>query len=382
MSTNTVIILGAGWAGLPLAHKLLKHTLPKLPSLKVVLVTPNSHFFWNVAATRGLIPGEIPDDQLFLPIAPAFDQYPAGSFELVLGAAEAVEEKQSTVTVRKSDGSLESLPYGQLVVATGSRVRGNLPLKPVGTHDETLTAWHELQAKVGDAKSIVVSGGGATGVEVAGELAARYGAAKDITLIMADDLPVKGAMPSVRATVDSDLQKLGVKMVRRGRATAVKHDGNKQVITTSDGTALRADVYLPLHGITLNTHFLPPHMLEAEGDGSIKLDPSLRVAGTANIWAIGDVGNVESKQLTVTDGQIIHLASALDAVLTKSQAPSPYSPAGKTMIFLSLGRRHATGQVGNWKLFGFMVSWVKGRRLFVDTAQGYVGGKHLRHAAM
>ena len=72
---KTVVILGAGWAGLPLAHKLLKYTLPKLEAkdgLKVILVSPNSHFYWNIAAVRGVIPGAIPDEQLFLPIEPGF----------------------------------------------------------------------------------------------------------------------------------------------------------------------------------------------------------------------------------------------------------------------------------------------------------------------
>lgn len=83
---ENIVILGAGWTGLPLAHKLLKYTLPKKP-IRIILVTPNTHFFWNVAATRGLIPGEFTEDQLFLPIAPGFAKYPSPSFELVLGTA-------------------------------------------------------------------------------------------------------------------------------------------------------------------------------------------------------------------------------------------------------------------------------------------------------
>jgi hypothetical protein len=52
------------------------------------------------------------------------------------------------------------------------------------------------------------------------------------------------------------------------------------------------------------------------------------------------------------------------------------------MVFISMGKKYATGQIGEWKLFGWMVSWVKGRSLFVDTAKGYVDGKQLRHASM
>ena len=69
---KTVVILGAGWVGLPLAHKLLKYTIPKAKAgLKVIIVSPDSHFYWNIVAVRGVIPGAITDEQLFLPLSQA-----------------------------------------------------------------------------------------------------------------------------------------------------------------------------------------------------------------------------------------------------------------------------------------------------------------------
>ncbi|KAJ3527927.1 hypothetical protein NM208_g10464 [Fusarium decemcellulare] len=379
---KTVVILGAGWAGLPTAHKLLKHTLPKVSGLKVILVSPNSHFFWNIAATRGIIPDAIPDEQLFLPIKPGFDQYPSQSFEFVLGTANRVDTASNSVQVASKDGIQRQIPYNQLVIATGSRIASNLPLKPIGSHEDNLAALKQLQSRVGDAKSIVVAGAGATGVEVAGELAARYGQSKEITLVISGSQPLEGALDSVRASVNKDLKSLGVNLVYQARVTEVKENAGtgKTEVTLSNGRTLTADLYLPLHGIKVNTSFLPAEFLDSTG--SIKLDDKMRVTGTENIWGIGDVGNIDPKQLTITDNQIIHLAVALDATLTGQKTVKPYEPASKTMIFVSLGKKHATGQIGNWKLFSFLVSYVKGRKLMTDTAEGYVGGKHLRHAAM
>lgn len=135
-----------------------------------------------------------------------------------------------------------------------------------------------------------------------------------------------------------------------------------------------------MYGISLNNSFIPKSFLDP--DGNVLQDETMKVRGSTNIWAIGDIGSLEPKQLTVTDNQIIHLASALDAVLTGNGTVKPYQPVGKTLLFLSLGRKYGTGQVGNWRLWGFLVAYVKGRKLFVETAEGYVGGKHLRHAAM
>ncbi|TVY66028.1 Oxidoreductase ptaL [Fusarium oxysporum f. sp. cubense] len=380
--TKTVVILGAGWAGLPLAHKLLKHTLPKVPDLKVILASPNSHFFWNVAATRGIIPDAIPDEQLFLPIKPGFNQYPSENFEFLLGKADGVDAESSTVHVISNENTRREITYDELVIATGSRLASDLPLKPVGTHQETISAWKQLQSEVGDSKSIVIAGGGATGTEVAGELAARYGSSKSITLVISGEQLLEGALGSVRASISRDLKTLGVRLIYNARVTEAKKSERDQgaEVHLSNGSTLTTDLYLPLHGIKLNTSFVPPSLLDS--GGNIKLDEKMRVAGTKNIWGIGDVGNIDPKQLTITDNQIIHLATALDATLTGKGDIKPYQPANKKMIFVSLGKKYATGQIGNWKLFSFMVSYVKGRKLFVDTAEGYVGGKHLRHAAI
>ncbi|CAF9912497.1 hypothetical protein IMSHALPRED_000330 [Imshaugia aleurites] len=388
---KAVVILGAGWAGLPLAHKLLKYTLPKTrDGLKVFLVSPNSHFYWNVAAVRGVIPDAISDEQLFFPIEPGFAQYCAENFEFVLGKAERLDLENNTVEVAKNDGSQRSLSYDQLVIATGSQTRGNLPFKTVGTYEETLAALHSLQKQIDIAKSIVVAGGGPTGVETAGELAAAYRGDKDITLVIGGDHALQAAhvLPSVSQAVERDLQKLAVKLVRNTQVKGVhtkakgEEDAAAQTtLTLSNGSILVADLYLPLFGVQLNMDFVPRSLHDSAGN--LSLDKTMRVVGTKNVWGIGDVGNIEAKQLTVTDAQIIHLSAALDFVLTGDGGQvKEYKPSGKKMIFITMGKKYATGQIGGWKLWGWITSYVKGRLLFVDTAQGYVGGKHLRHASM
>ena len=381
---KTVVIVGAGWAGLPLAHKLLKYTVPKAPNLKVILVSQSTHFFWNVAATRGIMPGEIPTQDLFIPIEPAFRKYNAKNFEFVVGTAEGIEDTDNAIIVAAStpDGARRRIQFDHLVVATGSKLASNLPLKLQGSYDETIASWNEIQDQIKKSKTIAISGGGPTGIEVAGELAAKYRGEKTITLIMSHEKPIPEASPSVRATAKGDLRTLGVRIVAETKALGAISDPDtgKTTIQTSNGTTITTEVYLPLHGVTVNTSWLPSSLLDTSGN--LNLGSDMRASGTTNIWGIGDVGNLEPKQLTVTDNQIIYLASALDAVLTGNKEVESYKPANKTMLFVSLGRKHATGQIGNWRLLGFMVNYVKGRRLFVDTAKGYVNGEYLRHAKM
>ncbi|KAK9327507.1 hypothetical protein V1520DRAFT_314929 [Lipomyces starkeyi] len=151
--------------------------------------------------------------------------------------------------------------------------------------------------------------------------------------------------------------------------------------TLSNGSTLVADLYLPLFGVQVNSSFVSASLLDSAGN--LVLDKTMRVVGTKNIWGIGDVRKLDAKQVTVTDTQIIHLSAALDSVLTgEGGQVKEYKKMRKTMIFITMGKKYATGQVGGWKLWGPMVSYVKRRMLFVDTAQGYVGGKQLRHAPM
>ncbi|MCJ1484658.1 hypothetical protein MMC06_004831 [Schaereria dolodes] len=388
---KTVVILGAGWVGLPLAHKLLKYTLPKAKDgLKVFLVSPNSHFYWNVAAVRGVIPGAIPDKQLFLPIEPGFAQYSAETFEFVLGKVERLDQERNSIEVVKNNNTQYSLTYDHLVIATGSQLHSNLPFKPVGTYEESLSALHSLQKQIDVAKSIVVAGAGPTGVETAGELAAAYNGKKEITLIISGEhvLQASHVMPSVSRVVERDLQNLGVKLVRntkvedvRATAKGEKTVATQTTLTLSSGSTIITDLYLPLFGVQVNTSFVPASLLDSAGN--LVLERTMRVAGTKNIWGIGDVGNLEAKQITVTDAQIIHLSAVLDSVLTGAGGQiKEYKPSSKSMIFITMGKNYATGQISNWKLWGWIVSYVKGRMLFVDTAESYVNGKQLRHASM
>jgi apoptosis-inducing factor 2 len=385
---KTVVILGAGWAGLPLAHKLLKYTLPKVEDLKVILVSPNTHFYWNLAAVRGVIPGAFTDDQLFLPIQPGFARYPDANFQFILGKASDIYPDNNTVEITQNNGNISSLSYNQLVIATGSKILSDLPFKLVGTQEETLKALHALQQQIAAAKSIVIAGAGPTGVETAGEIAAHYGAKKEITLIFGGEhaLQASKVLPSVSQTVEKDLQKLGVKLIRNAKVdnsqANTKVNGgvaSQTTIRLSNGNSIVADLYLPLFGVKLNTTFIPAKFLDSTG--SIILDNMMRVKGTNNIWGIGDVGNLEPKQVTVIDAMIIHLSSALHAALGGKAELKEYK-LGKPMIFITMGKKYAIGQIGGFKLWGLIVAHVKGRNIFVDTAKKYVDGQALRHAAM
>ncbi|OHE91844.1 hypothetical protein CORC01_12852 [Colletotrichum orchidophilum] len=375
-----VVILGAGYAGIGVAHKLLKYTQPKVKDLKVILVSPSTHLYWNLAAVRGLIPGEFSDDTLFHKIKPGFEKYPRDAFEFVQGKATTFDPTTNTVQVETKEG-LRSLEYAQLIIATGSSLASGVPFKTVGTHEETLTAWHNLQSEVKAAKSIVISGAGTTGVETAGELGHAYGSTKQITLIVGGDAPLPGLLPQLGKAAAKSLQQLKVKLVTNARVTEADTSGASKTIKLSNGETLTADLYLPLFGVRPNSSFIPEHLLDAQGN--LKLKHDLRVEGLTNVWGVGDVGNLETKQLMRAEGQALHLSDNLDAVLTGNETKvKDLKLTLKPQVFVTIGKKKGTGQFNTMKLPGFIVSAAKAKTFFSEKAPGLVQGKNMARASI
>jgi NADH dehydrogenase FAD-containing subunit len=178
---KNIVILGGSYAGISTAHRLLKHA-PKTTPFKITLVSPNTHFYWNLASARAVIPGQFSDDELFRPIAPGFSQYPSSRFEFILGSADQIDVEKKKLSISVSSGITE-LSYDFLILATGSHATDGVPFKGLGSTEATKDYLHDFQQKVQKSKRIVVAGAGITGVEVAGELAFEYGKEKEIILV-------------------------------------------------------------------------------------------------------------------------------------------------------------------------------------------------------
>ncbi|KAI9164155.1 putative amid-like mitochondrial oxidoreductase protein [Paramyrothecium foliicola] len=369
---KNIVVLGGGFAGLSLAHKLLKEIIPKVKDAKLILVSLSTHLYWNMAAVRAVLPDEIPEDKLFRPIKDGFANYPSSQFELVFGEAKTVDIDQSTVLVRV-DGDDRIIPYEQLILATGSSVSSGLPLKHIGSTEETKAALRQLQSNIKAAKSIVVAGGGVTGAETVGEIAHAYGGKKNITFIIKDDQPLPGLLPSVGKAAVNGLTSMNTKIIRNATVVEVKDLGSSKSIHLSNGDTISADVYLPLFGVRANTSYIPVGLLGKNGD--VQLDPTLRVTGTTNVWALGDVANVEIKQAMKINNQVPHLVKNLDAVLSgRADGLLDYKPSPKVMVFVTMGKKKGTGQMGGFKAFSWLVSTVKGPTLFIDKAQPLING--------
>lgn len=379
--SHTVVVLGASLAGTPLAHWLMKHAAPSNKKLKVVLVSPNTDFYWNLASVRGILPDQVPDDKLFFPIAPTFQSYPAKDrFEFIVGKAEALDPTARTVKVSAEGGERE-LTYDTLIIATGAAFRGELPFKNLATTDATKASLHAMQAAIKAAKSVVVAGAGHTGSEIAGELGETYAAngVKEITVIAESSLPLATpATPSVRQALAASLKNMKIKVITSARVTSVTDgaEGKGKVleVTKEDGTkeTINTDVYIPAFGVVPNSQFAPKDMLDSSG--YFKQTNELKVEGYDNIFVVGDAGNLQPATAKTVEEQITHMSKALPAHLAGQKLP-PYKVDTKVMFAVSLGRGGGIGQLGSFKLFSMVVKYAKARHLGTDYAGEFAAGK-------
>jgi NADH dehydrogenase FAD-containing subunit len=121
------------------------------------------------------------------------------------------------------------------------------------------------------------------------------------------------------------LQSLGVTI--RYHTTVVNTsslpDGTEQTLHFSNGETLITNMYIPAFGLLPNSAFVPSKYLNT--DGFVTLDPYLKLKGTTNAWALGDVCDVEGMQALSCDRQSVYVAKSVVALLSGKNT-MPYKP--------------------------------------------------------
>ncbi|KAK2044433.1 FAD/NAD(P)-binding domain-containing protein [Colletotrichum somersetense] len=366
---KTVVILGAAFGGLGVAHRLLKYTRQTEEDIRVILVSKTTHFYWNLASVRGVVPGVLQDEQLFQPIESGFASYPKESFEFVLGTATGLDVRRKAALVSTPSGP-RSLPYDYLVLATGARCASpDVPWKSANSHEETVDLLHETAEKVREAKHIVLAGAGPTGVECAAEIRFEY-KDKDVVLLSAHEEILAG--DTIAKGVESEIVRLGVQVKKNARVKSSRPlpDGRTEV-TLANGEVIRTDLYLPTMGLVPNTEYLDASLLDKRN--YVNVDECLRVKGADNVWACGDIIASSRAGFFLTDKQAAGVVKNIElAIKGKDQLAVKGLPIDVFMC--STGRNRGAGRIGWVKVPSLFVWSVKGKTLGVHSTQKYING--------
>ncbi|KAH8589385.1 hypothetical protein B0O99DRAFT_655527 [Bisporella sp. PMI_857] len=365
-----IVIVGGSYIGVGIAHRILK-VKEKLEPFKITLVSRDTDLYWNMAAPRGLVPGQIATDKIFHPIAPGFAKFKKEQFEFVVASATAIDFDAKKLTV-SGDGGERAIDYDYVILATGSYAKEDTPFKSVGSTEATKKVYHEFQEKVKKAKHIVVAGAGVTGCEFAGELAYNYGNEKKVVLIASGPTVLDGTPESMQNLATKELLKLKIDVQVSARVRSQTPTADDRIeLTLSNGEKLITDLYVPTFGVTPNSSYVPSKYLNE--NGYIICEPELlKVKGAKDAYAAGDVSDVEWPQFITGDKQAAHLAKNFTQILS-GKPQIPYKVATSRFMGVSIGKKAGTAHFGTYKVPSFIVVWAR-KNLFIDNAIPTVTG--------
>ncbi|OMP03813.1 FAD-dependent pyridine nucleotide-disulfide oxidoreductase [Corchorus olitorius] len=346
-----VVIVGGGIAGSLLAKSVQFNA-------DVTLIDPKEYLEITWANLRNMV-------------EPSFAERSVINHRDYLTNGRVVTSAAINITeteVLTTEGRL--IGYDYLVIATGH-------YDPVPkTKEERLDQYQAENQKIQSANSILIVGGGPTGVELAGEIATDF-PEKKITLVHKGPrlLEFIGLKAGDKALCWLKSRNVEVKLEQEVDLKSIP-DGT-EVYQTSMGETIEADCRYLCAGKPLATSWLSETILKDNLDkrGRLMVDEYLRVKGHKNIFAIGDITDVpELKQGYLAHKHALVVAKNLKVLMSggKESKMSTYEP-GSAIAMVSLGRKDAIAQFPFTTIGGCVPGYIKSRDLFIGRTRKQMG---------
>ena len=370
---NSVIVVGAGFAGLNAAK-----TLANKDGVQVVLVDHRNHHLFQPllyqVATAGLNPSEIA-----VPIRVQFRNAP--NVEVRLGRIEGIDLARRTAA-----GEGRELSYDYLILACGSRHSyfGHPEWEEFAPGLKTLEQATEMRRRMLVAferaesepdpetqrayLTFVVVGGGPTGVELAGAIAdiSRTAMRGDFRRIdpSKSHIVLVEAAPRVLTTFSEelserarrDLVELGVEVRTNAKVDAIDGEG-----VTIGSQRLAARTVFWAAGVQAERLTIVPAPA-ADRASRIKVNNDLSIPGYPGVFVVGDMASLEIAPGAflpgVAQGAIqsgVHAARMILRDLTgETREPFVYHDKGS---MATIGKSRAVAQIGRVTLTG-RIAWL------------------------
>jgi NADH:quinone reductase (non-electrogenic) len=403
-----VVIVGGGFGGLAAAHELRR------ANAEVTLVDRKNHqlfqpLLYQVAA-GGLAEGDCASS-----IRAQLRRQ--ANATVVMAEVTAVDVEARQVTLDRG----EQLDYDSLIVACGAETSyfGHDEWRDVSCDLKTLAdavdlrnrifgAFEEAERAADPASrdkwlTFAVVGGGATGVEVAGQLAilSRHAmkrhfrridpSAVRVILLDAGDRVVPAFSEKLSAKAARALSSLGVTVRESSRVTSIEADG---VTFEGAGGEEQVDAKTVIWAAGVHAAGLTEVLARATASttdrgGRIEVNPDLTVPGHPEISAIGDMASLAGRDgrplpglATVAIQQARHAARGIRAGGAGASTPFHYLDKGALAV---VGRGRAVCEVRGLELSGlpafltylgvhlYYLGGVPGRRMKVLNAWATAG---------
>ncbi|MHA6196557.1 NAD(P)/FAD-dependent oxidoreductase [Pseudomonas wadenswilerensis] len=290
--TQHILILGAGFGGLWSALSAIR-LLDRQgrADIQVSVLAPQAEL---------RIRPRFYEPEVAKMAAPLGGLFDAVGVRFIQGTAQRIDVAGKQVEYRDAQGNAATSHFDKLVLATGSGL-ARPDMAGVVEHafdvdqlEEAVRLEEHLKALAGRPVSqgrntVVVAGGGFTGIETAMEMPARLrevlGADAEVKVVIVDRGDAIGASmgAEIAASIASASAELGVEWQLKSSVEAVDADG----VTLADGQRIEAATVIWTTGVKASdlTAQIPG---ERDRLGRLKVDGNLRVIGQEHVYASGD----------------------------------------------------------------------------------------------
>ncbi|KJK24908.1 pyridine nucleotide-disulfide oxidoreductase [Burkholderiaceae bacterium 16] len=291
--TKRILVVGAGFAGMWSALSAARLIDQQGETgIEIALIAPQPELHVRPRLY------EVGAAQMRAPLKEIFD---AVGVRFIQGTVERIHADRHEVEVVGLDQVRSTVAYDRLVLATGSRLfRPQIPgLDKHAFSVDQVDEAAELEAHIKRLadhpasparNTVVVAGGGFTGIETAAEMPARLrealGEDADVNVVVVDrndEVAAElGAGP--RPVITQALDALGVSWRLGSAVASVDENG----LTTADGQRIDARTVIWTAGVRASSL---TQQIPAQRDtfGRLHVDSSLRVKGVDTVFATGDV---------------------------------------------------------------------------------------------
>jgi phthalate 3,4-dioxygenase ferredoxin reductase subunit len=315
-----VVIVGSSVAGVRAARTLRAEEYPG----RIVLVGEEPELPYDrPPLSKQVLTGAWPAERASLLTAQAAAD---AGIELRLGSPARALDPQARL-VQLGDGA--SLPYDDLVIATGASARPSPWQPPSGVYLlRTLADCLALRKRFAAGGTVVMIGAGFIGAEAA---AAARSAGCDVTLVDPVPVPMERPLGPVVGALLADVHRRHGVRTRFGVGVqAVSGQAGDLTVALTDGSELRAETVTVGIGARPNDSWL--HNSGLLIDDGVVCDEYLAAAGTEHVFAVGDVArwpHPEPAALVRAE----HWTNAADQArcvarnIARPGAPEPFRPS-------------------------------------------------------
>ncbi|OCH30671.1 NADH dehydrogenase [Aliivibrio fischeri] len=311
---SRIIVVGGGAAGLELSTLLTKSTRKED---EIILIEPETHHYWK-PRLHEIAAGTFDSD---LDSVCYFTHGAHHGYQHYQGAMTGIDRENQTLLVRRPDGTESGLSNDFNTLGAQDHC---LFLDSAG---QARQAWNQISQILREGKSSTINivGAGATGVELAAELARvskklkRYNASSlSINLIEAAHRVLPNSPQKMSDKVLKELEKNGVNVLLETRISEVTANGMR----TDVDKFLGADIQFWAAGVKA------PDWLNGIGDLSynrmnqINVNQNLSSTEDPRIFAIGDCaaipqpdGSFVPPKAQAANRAAVHLAKSLGRYL-------------------------------------------------------------------